>query len=164
MCRCRSAGMSRSHDHSCLSVVAAVLQFVNRTIGSLLSPSRRCHIPTVFCSTVAVIESKNWTETTACMAGHMQMFCKYWELDWRRYIMELTKEWTDVYTANCSTGLLSLKWVRWEVLMDWRVYGKLQHRAAVTEVSEMRSLNGLTCIRQIAAQSCCHWTERDENS
>ena len=58
------------------SIVAGVLQFVNRTVGSLLSPSRRCHIPALFCSTVAVMESKistvaGYWERAACMAGCM---------------------------------------------------------------------------------------------
>jgi len=81
---CRSAGMSRSRDRCCLSVVAAVLQFINRTIGSLLSPSS----PTVFCSTVAVIDSKIaayscYWETAVCVAGHMwsdRGCCEYWGL------------------------------------------------------------------------------------
>ena len=70
------------------SIVAAVLQFVNRTILSLLSLSRHCHIPTDCVLTVAVMVSKisavaRYWETAACMAGHMRGdrgCCEYWEL------------------------------------------------------------------------------------
>jgi hypothetical protein len=81
--------MNRARDHGFLSVVSAVPQFVNPIIGSLLSPSRRCHIPTLLCNIVPVRENKNlagtwYWETATCVAGHRQSdrgcSCEYWEL------------------------------------------------------------------------------------